>query len=210
MGGLTKNRIETLTDGVFAIAMTLMVFNIHVPQLTGVAVAQLPHQLFELWPSFFIYGVTFAVLAIFWVGHHSHFFFVRRIDRNSIWINIAFLLSITTFPFSANLLGSYPDQRVAVICYGVNLALAALLLYAHVRYATDRRRLVGPETDAVGLRLAKRRLLSCPFLCGVSIAISFFHPLVGSLLYLVIPVMYIIPGRFDRYLADTFEGRSAN
>jgi uncharacterized membrane protein len=123
---------------------------------------------------------------------------------------MTFLLFITTFPFSAALLGAYPGQRVAVICYGVNLALAALLLYAHLRYATSRGRLTGPETDEKGLRLAKQRLLMCPFLCCVSIAISFFHPMLASLLYLVIPVMYIIPGRVDRYFADVLAGRSAS
>jgi uncharacterized membrane protein len=210
MGGLGKSRVETLTDGVFAIAMTLMVFTIHIPQLEGVAVSELPHRLLELWPSFFIYGVTFAVLGIFWVAHHNHFYFIRHTDRNSIWINMTFLLFITTFPFSAALLGAYPGQRVAVICYGLNLALAALLLYAHLRYATGRSRLTGPEKDEKGLRLAKQRLLMCPFLCGVSILISFFHPLLASMLYLVIPVMYIIPGRVDRYFADVLAGRGAS
>jgi hypothetical protein len=60
------------------------------------------------------------------------------------------------------------------------------------------------------LRLAKQRLLMCPFLCGVSILISFFHPLLASMLYLVIPVMYIIPGRVDRYFADVLAGRGAS
>jgi uncharacterized membrane protein len=209
LGGLTKNRMETLTDGVFAIAMTLMVFNIHIPQLEGAAVAGLSHQLLLLWSSFFIYGVTFAVLAIFWIGHHSHFYFVHHIDRNSIWINMTFLLFITTFPFSAALLGAYPGQRVAVICYGVNLSLAALLLYCHLSYATGRGNLIGPKKDDVGRRLAKQRLLACPLLCCVSIVLSFFHPLLASMLYLVIPVMYIIPGRVDRYFADRLEGRAA-
>ncbi|MGB6429708.1 MAG: TMEM175 family protein [Candidatus Acidiferrales bacterium] len=208
IGGLTKNRVETLTDGVFAIAMTLMVFTIRVPQLEGGAVSQLSHRLLELWPTFFIYGVTFAVLGIFWVAHHTHFYFVRHIDRNSIWINMTFLLFITTFPFSASLLGAYPGQRVAVICYGVNLSLAALLLFCHLKYATGRGRLTGPEKDEKGLRLAKQRLLACPFLCGVSIVLSFFHPLIASMLYLVIPVMYIIPGRVDRYFADVLAGRA--
>jgi uncharacterized membrane protein len=209
MGGLTKNRIETLTDGVFAIAMTLLVFNIHVPQLQGADVAQLPHRLLELWSSFFIYALTFALLGIFWVAHHGQFFFIRRIDRNSLWINIAFLSTVTTLPFSAALLGSYPGQRVAVICYGVNLSLVALVLYAHLLYATGQAHLTGPESDKIGLSLAKQRLLSCPLLCATCIVISFFHPLVASIVYLTVPVIYIMPGRVDRYFADVLEGRGA-
>ncbi|MGB6546154.1 MAG: TMEM175 family protein [Candidatus Acidiferrales bacterium] len=210
MGGLTKGRVETLTDGVFAIAMTLMVFDIHVPELAGAAVAELPRRLFALWPDFFIYGVTFAMLGIFWIAHHNHFYFLRRIDRNSIWINITFLFSITLLPFSAALLGDYPGQRAAVIWYGLNLALAALLLYAHLRYATSEGRLLGGSVDKKGLRLVTHRLLACPILCGVSIALSFIHPFLASVLYLAIPVMYIIPGRVDRYFAAVLEGRSAN
>jgi uncharacterized membrane protein len=210
MRGLTKNRVEALTDGVFAIAMTLMVFSIHVPQLSGTEVAELPHRLLALWSAFFIYGVTFAMLGIFWVAHHTHFYFLQRIDRNSIWINIAFLFSVSMFPFSASLLGEYPGQRVAVICYGVNLALSALLLYAHLHYAARHGRLLGREADQKGYRLAKHRLLACPLLCGVSIVLALFHPFLGTILYLVIPVMYIIPGRVDRYFAEVIEGRIAS
>jgi uncharacterized membrane protein len=210
MRGLTKGRMETLTDSVFAIAMTLMVVSIHVPQLSGAAVTELPHRLLALWSAFFIYGVTFAMLGIFWMAHHNHFYFLRRVDRNSMWINLTFLFSVSMFPFSASLLGAYPGQRVAVICYGVNLALSALLLYAHLRYATNEGRLLGREVDEKGLRLVTHRLLACPFLCGVSIVLALFHPFLGTILYLAIPVMYIIPGRVDRYFADVFEGRSAN
>src|SRR5260370_42083933 len=94
-GGLSKNRVETLVDGVFAIAMTLLIFNIKVPELPGGGKdPDLNRRLLALWPQFTSYAITFVMLAIYWVGHHNQFHFIRRVDRSLLWLNILFLMTI--------------------------------------------------------------------------------------------------------------------
>jgi uncharacterized membrane protein len=204
--GLGKNRVEALTDGVFAIAMTLMIFNIRVPSGPS---AQMPHRLLALWPSFMSYAVSFIVLGIYWVGHHNHFHFVRRTDRVSIWINLSFLLAVTLIPFSTALLGEYPDQQVAVVLYGINLICVGLLLYAHFWYTNKKGQLVEKTMDSHVVALAERRILTGPLVCLLPIALSFYRPRLAALLYGLVPVLYILPGEIDRHLARSRRHASA-
>jgi uncharacterized membrane protein len=204
MAALTKGRIETLTDSVFAIAMTLMVFNMKVPEIPAGSVGwELSRKLLGMWHEFMIYAISFVVLGIYWIGHHNHFHWMRRTDRKSLWINLAFLFTVTLIPFSTILVGRYPEQRDAIIFYGVNLALVGLLLYAHLSYATGAAHLVDPAMHPGMIRLAKKLILTGPAACVVAIIVAFFHPRIATLLYLLVPLFYVfLPGvdrRFSRY-----------
>ena len=207
MVGLTKARIETLTDSVFAIAMTLMVFNFRVPDVpAGSASWELSKKLFGMRHVFLIYLTSFVVLGIYWIGHHNHFHWLRKTDRKSLWINLAFLFTVTLIPFSTILAGRYPEQRDAVIFYGVNLTLVGLLLYAHIAYAAGRGNLIDPDMRPGLIQLAKRLVLTGPLTCVVAIVVAFFYPRIAGLLYLLIPIFYVfLPGmdrRLARYVRD--------
>jgi uncharacterized membrane protein len=139
-GGLTKTRIEALADGIFAIAMTLMVFDIKLP--AGTTPLGLRHELTRLWPRFLAYAISFIMLGVYWVGHHNQYHYIRRTDRAFLWINIFFLMGISLVPFSTGLLGQYSGERTALILYGLNLIMAGGLLYGHWSYATRHYRLV--------------------------------------------------------------------
>src|ERR1700737_1299223 len=105
---LSRNRIEALTDGVFAVAMTLLVLDIKVPELPQpMATDELLRQLLALWPKFLSYVISFVILGVYWVGHHVQLSFIRRADRPLLWINILFLLWVALVPFSTALLGEY-------------------------------------------------------------------------------------------------------
>src|SRR5215471_1982543 len=102
---LGRNRIEALTDGVFAVAMTLLVLDIRVPELhQPLATAELPLKLLSLWPKFLSYTISFVILGVYWVGHHVQLSFIRRADRPLLWINILFLLWVALVPFPIGLL----------------------------------------------------------------------------------------------------------
>ena len=103
--GLETDRLETLADGVFAIAMTILVFEITVPDLATGELDQLGSKLLALWPKLLAYVISFIVLGIFWIGHHNQFAFIRRANRTFLWLNIVFLMLIAFIPFSAALLG---------------------------------------------------------------------------------------------------------
>jgi uncharacterized membrane protein len=108
--GISKARIEALTDGVFAIVMTLLVLGIVVPHLSHLeASTELPKRLLDLRPVFLSYASSFIVLGFFWIGHDSQFHHIKRVNRTLLWITIFYLMFIALIPFSTALLGEYPD-----------------------------------------------------------------------------------------------------
>ncbi len=174
--GLTTNRIETLADGIFAIVMTLLVFNLKVPELLpGMALSDLPARLLELWPKLLSYIISFGVTGIYWIAHHNQFFYIKRADRWLLWINILFLMLVALTPFSAALLGEYPSSEIAVAVYGCNMILNRLVLYLNWWYATCDNRLVSANLDPKLVKLITRRILTAPLFYLLAIGISFFN-----------------------------------
>ena len=203
-GGLATNRLEALVDGVFAVVMTLLVLDITVPSPTKPhAVANLLSNLLALKPTLLSYALSFVIAGIYWVGHHNQFAYIRRTDRPLLWINILFLMCVAFIPFSAALLAAYPGQRIAVIVYGANLIVVGLVLYLHWWYATSNHRLVDVDLDPHVMRLATTRILMAPAIYVVAIGLSFV-PSVGTAvsigIYVLVPVLYILPGHIDRHL----------
>lgn len=197
-GGLGKTRVEALTDGVFAIAMTLLVFGITIPTVPqGSPAAVLQQKLLQLWPKFLTYGISFIMLGIYWVGHHNQFHYITRTDRMLLWLNLFFLMSIGLIPFSTTLLGEYPTQQTAVVFYGANLILVGGILYAHWRYATNLHRLVSHDIHEEVINLAKRRIVTGPVVFLVAIGLSFFSTAAAIVLYALAPLLYLVPGRID-------------
>ena len=133
--GLAKNRIEALADGIFAVAMTLLVLDIKSPQnLSLETTGELIGYLLALEHNFAMYAISFLVLAIFWIAHHVLFHFVRHVDRRLLWLNVAFLLLVTFVPFSTDLLGDHGHLPLPVVVYGVNLIALGGLLDVQLRY----------------------------------------------------------------------------
>ena len=107
-GGFGTNRIEALADGIFAVAMTLLVLDVKLPNGELFASDQaLLARLLTLEHTFVIYLISFIVLGMFWVGHHAHFHFIRYVDHTLLWINLMFLFVITSIPFATDLLGDH-------------------------------------------------------------------------------------------------------
>src|SRR5262249_45918526 len=149
-GGLPKSRIEALSDGVFAIAMTILVLNIQVPE--GGGSEQLLARLGALWPKFASYAMSFVMLGVLWVGHHFQFHYIRRTDRPLLWINLLFLLAVTFLPFSTGVLANYYSTHVAVILYGSTIIIAGACLLGHWAYATRDHRLVAEDLSDGAIR----------------------------------------------------------
>jgi uncharacterized membrane protein len=161
--GLRASRIEALTDGVFAVIMTLLILDLRVPEIDAAHVAaKLPAALLALWPKLFSYALSFVMVGVFWVGHHNVLHFVRRSDRAFLWINILFLMTITFIPFSASLIGRYSQSRVAVVLYGANLIASTLALYLTWRYALSGHRLVDRDVRPEVIRGGSQRILIGP------------------------------------------------
>jgi len=198
--GLSKNRIETLTDNVFAFAMTLLVLTIHVPTLSPtLASTELPYKIFSLWPKVLTYMVSFLILGVGWVGHHNLFHYIKRSDRLFLWINIAFLMGTAFVPFSTSLFGTYPDTQAALLVFGINTIANGALLLLSWMYATHNRRLVEKDLPQSVVRLVTKRILSLMILFAMSMGLSYVNTKITICLYVLIPLAYIFPGGIDRY-----------
>jgi len=191
-------RLENLADGVFSIAMTLLVLDLRVPQLAStVSDEQLRASLGTLLPNFLSFILSFVLLGIYWIGHHMQFSFIRRTDRTHQWLNMLFLFLMVLVPFSAAMLGRFGTHRLAVIWYGGNIAAAAITLQLHWWYATHNRRLVDPGvTDAIVKRLSERLYFSI-IVYPVAMVIALFSTTVSLIIYILVPIVYIVPVSSD-------------
>src|SRR5262245_37373291 len=144
-------RIAALSDGLFAIAMTLIVLEIGVPAAEGIrSEADLGRALVALAPRFVAFLLSFLTLGIFWSGQQTQLNHFRQADRHLSWIYLAFLASISVMPFSTGLLAEFNEFRLAVVVYWLNIVVPGAILYASWAYA-ERHGFLKPDTSpAIG------------------------------------------------------------
>ncbi|HUW85496.1 MAG TPA: TMEM175 family protein [Methanoregula sp.] len=178
-----------MVDGIFAIAMTILVLGITPPQPDiSQAQAVLTAQIIDLFPEFFIFIISFLILAGFWLGHHRQFHFVRVIDSRLLWINIFLLSSLVFIPFSTDVAGDYPDILIAVLLFHVNIIIIGLIFSYHVHYISRSKNLCDPNTDKKFLHVQFHRSILITGIAFIAAIISFVNPSVSLLVYLVVPV----------------------
>ena len=191
---VSKARIATLTDGVYAIVMTILVLEIVVPHLShSEASTELPKRLHELWPIFLSYASSFIILGFFWIGHDSQFHYIKRVNRTHLWISIFYLMFIALIPFSTSVLGEYPDQQISGLIYGVNLTICVFWDYFHWWYATKDHRLVDSDLDPISITVLSRRILVGIIIFLIATAVSFININLSLILYIGAPLYYFIP-----------------
>ena len=139
---LTTSRIQTLTDGVFAISMTLLILSLSLPDATEENGANLHTLLSGQADKFVNYFISFLLLAVFWIIHHQQFHYIKRTDSRHIWINVAILMFVALIPFSTDLVGDYSGTTIAQMFFAGNLLVLGMLFLGNWVYATTRRRLV--------------------------------------------------------------------
>lgn len=126
---LSKGRMEALTDGIFAIAMTLLVLELKIPELPkSVSTHELLGKISEETPALFSFVISFLYCGLLWVMHHMAMHFIRHLQIGLVWLNLLFLMSVSTMPFSCGLLGHFLRNRVAQEIYFANMFIAAALL----------------------------------------------------------------------------------
>lgn len=196
--GLTTERIEALSDGVFSIAMTLLVLAFVIP--ANLSQTGLKQALIHLAPQFVTYFLSFVVLGTFWVGHHNQFYWINHSDRTFLWINIFFLMFISLIPFSTSLLGMYANQQVAVLIYGVNLISCGALLNFQWSYATRGHRLVSANLSHHIVQLIERRIIAAGLFYIVAILLSFYSVNLSIAVFILAQVLLIKPTISDKMM----------
>jgi len=137
IAGRSLDRLAALSDGIFAVAMTLLVLDLHVPVSGAIhSEGALWAALAKLWPSLEAYLMSFLTLGIFWVGQQTQLNHFARSDRNLTWIHLGFLFTVTLMPFSTALLAAYITYRLALLTYWLNILLLGAVLFGSWRYAS--------------------------------------------------------------------------
>lgn len=185
---ISKARLETLVDGIFAIAMTLLVLGINPPRpQDSLAEAVLPGMIESLVPQVFLFIVSFLVLALFWLGHHRQFHFVRRVDPALLWINILILIAIVFVPFSTDVAGDYPAIMDAVLLFHANMFIVGSLFSFQWHHIRRHGHLCEPVPDKAIMHAWYYRSMLVPAIAALGGVLSFFDPPLSLLVYLLLP-----------------------
>jgi uncharacterized membrane protein len=173
---MTTKRIETLVDGIFAIAMTLLVLNIDVPQITGIVTDPILWQyLVNLSHQLYIYAFSFALLASFWKGNHHQFFYIKESDSALIWINIIWLMFVALVPFSTNFVSDYGSHQIPMLFFNFNMLIIGIFFSLNWTYVTRKDYFIEGMTQK-NIDRVKRINYELPFVALIAIGVTFISP----------------------------------
>lgn len=184
-------RLEAFSDGVLAIAITLLVLEIKVPHLeAGQDVRATLLALLALTPKFVSYLLSFVFIAVFWVNHHQFFRLVRQVDAGLLWRNILLLLALSFIPFPTGMIGEYPRNPVALALFALVLMAAGIAFNLMWRHS-QARRLFHADVSATLVERATQRGLIGPALYALAAAAAFLLPAAAWTLFILIPLIYV-------------------
>jgi len=191
---MSKGRLEAFSDGVFAIATTLLILDVTVPPGSG---AHLAHALVKEWPAYLAYTTSFLTIAVIWVNHHAMFSKVTYADRRLVFTNAVFLATVAFIPFPTRLLAEYirgPDgARTAAIFYGLTFVVLSVIFNLTWRAIAIDRRLVRDDVPQSELKAIFRSFRpGIPMYFGATL-VAFVSPVASAFLYLAIAVFYALP-----------------
>jgi uncharacterized membrane protein len=191
-------RLETFSDGVFAIAATLLVLEFTVNHSRD-----LGSQLLHLWPAYLAYVTSFVTIGIIWINHHHTVSLLGRVDRTFLFINNLLLLTVAFLPFPTKLVGDdlrhNGSEEAAVLVYAATLLLMALLHQAWWQYARRNRRLIADNVGDSALAAVDHAYIAGVPAYGAAVVLAFFSPLAAVALTFAIAAFYLPSAAlFDR------------
>ena len=191
------DRLEAFSDGVFAIAATLLVleFKVHSGDDLG-------HQLLHLWPSYLAYVTSFVTIGIIWMNHHHTCSLIGRVNRTFLFLNILLLLTVAFLPFPTSLVAQHlrgDGAEAAALTYAATFVLMSVLYNVWWRYASGGRRLIAEGVPDSAVRAISRAFDPGVPMYGTVFVIAFFSPLASVLLTFAIAAFYLPSAAlFDR------------
>lgn len=202
-----KTRLEILTDGVFAIVMTLLVLEIRLPEASGILTnGMLWHDLVGLFPDFMSYFASFTILTMYWGSHQAvYHFFIKEIDRILVQFNLLFLAFIAFIPFMAHMVATHFETQLALVLYGVNMLIISTIFIAQFFYAIKAKEVEIDETELDRRTFAQSTIrLFLPIIFTIlGIVGSFVSPYLALILFAFPVIFNIIPGSLN-FVERTF------
>ncbi|MBV9386794.1 MAG: DUF1211 domain-containing protein [Chroococcidiopsidaceae cyanobacterium CP_BM_ER_R8_30] len=200
--GLTTERIEAFSDGVFAIAITLLILEIRLPTM-NVTHGTLAAALLSIWPSYFAYILSFVVIGIYWVNHHYIFKIYQKTDHLFNLLNVFFLMCISFLPFPTEVLGTHllneGEQRTTVTFYVFGLLLTAISWFLSWLYACSNHRLIDTRLSPHFVRYLTRQYGLSIVFYSLALLISLIQPTIGLAIAVVLTLLYLLPSKQPVY-----------
>jgi len=193
--GVSKGRVEALSDGVFAIVVTLLVLEIKVPHVADHgSIAELANALGTLAPKFVSWVISFATVCVIWLNHHRLFMRIGRLDNGLFWLNANLLLWTSFIPFPTALMGDYPGNRLAASFYGIVMLLMAFA-FVLMRWRLHRHDgLLQDSADRELFRQGTRRSVWMgPVAYGIGASLAWVFPPAAFVCYAAIAAYFVLP-----------------
>jgi uncharacterized membrane protein len=195
IAGQSVERLAAISDGIFAVAMTLLVLDLRYPARELIhSERDFLHSLSMMFPQFITYLMSFLTLAIFWNGQQAQLNVFARANRHLTWIHMGFLFAVSVMPFSTRLLAEFIDYRSALLCYWSNVFLLGFALYCSWRYAS-RAGLVKEDTPAATCKAVARRILGAQALYAVGAALCVVNTYVSIGVIVLVQLNFAVAPR---------------
>jgi uncharacterized membrane protein len=193
------NRLEAFSDGVFSIAITLLILEVKLPAAAvSQAAGGLWPALVAQWPSFASYVISFVTIGIMWINHHTMFQYIRRTDRNMLLLHILFLLLVSFVPYPTSLVATYvmtADGRTAALLYGATFTAIALAYNAIWWYGVRDVSLLGRDVHQAGLRTISKRYRVGPLMYFAATVVAFVNVPASLAAYTLLALFFALPDR---------------
>jgi uncharacterized membrane protein len=203
----STSRTEAFSDGVMAIAITLLILNVHI-DATYASDHGLVRALNHEWPAYLAYITAFLTIAIMWLNHHALFDKIKQVDKSLAWTNLALLLTISVLPFPTSVVAQYlraggTDAKVAVSFYGLVSMLNGFAWLGSWVHLARYPELLDAPYDAAYARLERRRTAMGVTTYAAATAIAWIAPIVALLLFLAVAIFYAVTSSGSRLPATS-------
>jgi TMEM175 potassium channel family protein len=189
-------RVEAFSDGVFAIAITLLILAVGLEQ--AFSEGELEQQLLDLWPAYIAYAVSFLTVGIMWANHHQIFRHFARVDRPLLLLNILLLLCVSFTPFPTRVVAEHAknssDREAAAVLYGLTMTLTAICFFSVWIYGS--RRLLRPDADLREVDGITRSYLPGAPMYLLATLIAFVSPIASLIIFGALAIFYAISSSF--------------
>jgi uncharacterized membrane protein len=212
------SRLEAFSDGVFAVAITLLVLNIKIPGIDLpsnklLSDTDLRIALRDGWPMLAAYGTSFATIGIMWLNHHRLYVHIKRTNTGLILLNLLLLLFIVFVPVPTALLAEYivkPDQHLAAIVYSGTYVILACCFNLLWRYASYKNRLLGKNVDTRSVEAISRQYVFGPLSYLIAFGLAFINTPASIIFNFMLALFFAVPGRPLREVASSSDSTHLN
>jgi uncharacterized membrane protein len=193
---VTLGRLETFADGVFAIAATLLIIEVGLPEELH---DSLGNELLDIWPQYAAYALSFVTIGIMWVNHHTILRQLQAVDRTFLFLNIGLLLCIAFVPFPTSVLAEFIQDdgaRAAALLYGITMTVTSIFFLAVWVYASHGGRLLHPGADSREVSGITRSYLPGTPTYAAATLVALVSPEASAALYGLLAVFYMLSSAF--------------